>query len=111
FRPQVNILTRNTFANYGWDAICERLGLVQDVIHSTTEQKAEDKLVEALEEGSVPIIWADVFTLGWEYSEFGPGMWAMQPMVVSDYRIADGYALVADRSTKPHRVDLSLLRE
>jgi hypothetical protein len=80
--PQVNLLTRNTFGEYGWDSICERLGISRDVIKSTSPEKAEAKLIELLEEGRAPAVWADVFTLGYEYSDLGEDMWAMQPVVV-----------------------------
>jgi hypothetical protein len=101
--PQANILTRNSFHSYGWDAICERLGLVQDVMHSTSPDAARKKLVEVLEQGAVPIVWADVFTLGYEVSELGEGMWAMQPLVVTAYA-PDGEAEIADRAGAPIRV-------
>ena len=101
--PQANIITRNSFRNYGWDAICERLGLVQDVMHSTSPDAARTKLVEVLEQGAVPIVWADVFTLGYEVSEFGEGMWAMQPLVVTAYE-PDREAVIADRAGAPIRV-------
>lgn len=37
--PQVNILTRNTFNDYGWDRVTERLGIVQDVVNATTKKR------------------------------------------------------------------------
>src|SRR5215207_1494106 len=38
YDPQINILTRNTFNLF--DAILERLGVVQHVIHTQNEDKA-----------------------------------------------------------------------
>lgn len=108
--PQVNLLTRNTFGNYGWDPLQERLGLTQDVIHSTTEAKAQAKLVETLDAGQAPVVWADVFTLGYEYSDFGEGMWAMQPVVVSAYE-PGGEATIADRSSRPITIAAATLDE
>jgi len=105
--PQVNLLTRNTFSNYGWDTIVERLRMAQDVVHSTSADRARAKLVEALESGSVPIAWVDVFTLGYEYSEFGDGMWAAQPVVVMSYDHG-GETTLLDRSAKPFSVSSEL---
>lgn len=109
--PQVNILTRNSFHNYGWDAIVSRLRMEQKVINSTTPEKAEAKLIESLEGGKVPIVLADVFTLGYEHSEFGEGMWAMQPMVVCEYDRDNDRASTADRAICAHSIPASLLRE
>jgi hypothetical protein len=103
FAPQVNILTRNSFQNYGWDAITERLGIAQDVIHSTNSTKADEKLKEAMEEGQPAIVWADVFTLGYEYSEMGKGMWAVFPVTVFD--VTDSAVFFADRSRVPLSVE------
>ena len=110
FDPQVNILTRHTFHNYGWDLLAERLGLVQDVIQSTAPAKAQAKLADTLDAGRVPIVWADVFTLGYEYSDLGEGMWAMQPLVVTAYE-PGGEAELFDRSARPIRVSADLLDE
>lgn len=105
--PQVNILTRNTFDD--WDSITGRMGIVQDVMHSTNPAKAEEKLVDLIEEGYAPIIWADVFTLGYEHSELGSGMWAMTPMVVSEYDVDADTAVVADRAKVGHEVTTKTL--
>ncbi|MBD3221328.1 hypothetical protein GF314_08785, partial [bacterium] len=50
--PQVNLITRNTFHEYGWDAVCSRLGIAQDVIRSTSAAKAEAKLRDLVEDGA-----------------------------------------------------------
>jgi hypothetical protein len=111
--PQVNILTRNTFGDYGWATICQRLGISQDEIRSTTEAKAEAKLIEVLEQGRAPAVWADVFTLGYEFSDLGPDMWAVQPVVVGAYPeggwAAGGEAMVSDRSEALHRCPAEVL--
>ena len=109
--PQINILTRNSFHNYGWDAIIERLGIHQDVVHSSHPQLAEEKLIAALAEGKVPIVFADVFTLGYEHSELGKGMWAMQPMVVIEYHPERNRVLVADRSVCAHSIPADVLQK
>jgi hypothetical protein len=108
FDPQVNILTRNTFNDYGWDRVTERLGLVQDVTNATKSESAEAKLVTALEEGRAPVVWADVMTLGYEGSELGEEMWMMQPVVVTSFE-PDGEAVIDDRAAAPIKVPGALL--
>jgi hypothetical protein len=103
YDPQANILTRNTFGNYGWDALAERLGLEQDVQHSTSLDKGRRKLEQALEEGRAPMVWADMATLGYESSEFGEQTWMMTPVIVTAYE-QGGDALIADRARRAIRV-------
>lgn len=95
--PQINIVTRNSFHDYGFETIADRLGLVREVYQTTSERKARENLIHVLEMGDAPIVTADVFGLGYERSEFGSNMWAMQPLVVSAYE-AEGEAKIADRS-------------
>lgn len=83
--PQVNLLTRNTFNNYGWDAISERLGIIQDVQHTGSADKARKNLMDALENGDAPIVWADLFSFPYAKSEFGDEMYAMMPILVYAY--------------------------
>lgn len=106
--PQANIVTRNTFDAYGWDALAPRLGLVQDVINATGEARARDNLIATLEEGRAPIVWPDVFTLGYERSDLGDGMWMTMPVVVTAYE-PQGEALLDDRASVPIRVESSTL--
>ncbi len=108
YAPQVNLLTRNTFNNYGWDTITRRLGIVQDLRQSVKEERAVEHLVETLEQGIAPIVWADVFTLGYEQSELGDEMWAMLPMVVSEFDVDRNRAVFADRSRVAIEVDTAL---
>lgn len=106
--PQVNLITRNTFRNYGWDATLERLRIAADVAQSTSPDKARDKLEAALEAGHAPIVWADTFTLGYDNSEFGEGMWQMSPLIVTAYE-RGGQAVICDRAAVPISVSAELL--
>lgn len=108
--PQVNILTRNTFGEYGWDPVTERLSLVQEVAQATSPDRAREKLVATLDEGRAPIVWADVMTLGYESSELGEEMWMMQPLIVTAYE-PGGEAVIDDRAGVPVRVSADRLDE
>jgi hypothetical protein len=66
YPPQVNLLTRNTFDPF--DRMLERLGVVQEVRQTGSASKAEKNLIEALENGEVPIVWAD----GMQFSYTAP---------------------------------------
>ena len=106
--PQANIVTRNTFHDYGWDALSPRLGLVRDVVNATGEARGRDNLVATLEEGRAPIVWPDVFSLGYERSDLGDEMWMTMPVVVTAYE-PQGEALLDDRASVPIRVDSEAL--
>jgi len=106
--PQVNIVTRNSFHRYGFDAVAARLGLRRELYQTTSESRARENLQEILESGDVPIVTADVYSLGYERSEFVGDMWSMQPLVVSAYE-TDGDATIADRSRSPLIVPASRL--
>lgn len=98
--PQVNIVTRNSFGGYGYEALRERLGVRQEIYQTTSASKARENLVAILESDEVPIVTADVFSLAYEASDLGSGMWSMQPMVVSRY-VAGDTAELADRARVP----------
>jgi hypothetical protein len=101
--PQVNLVTRNTFNDYGWDTVLRRLGIEQNIFRTARAETARTRLGEALESGQVPVVWADVFTLGYESSEFGDEMWSMQPVVVRSYD-PGGEAVITDRAAVPFAV-------
>ena len=97
FDPQFNILTRNTFNLF--DPILERLGIIWNVIHTKSEDKARANLIETLENGEVPIVWADVFSLPHNAPDTDMAendSWGTLPIVVYGYE--DGTAYIADRA-------------
>lgn len=106
--PQLNIVTRNSFNGYGFDSICRRLGVVREIYQTTSEEKARENLLGALERGEAPLVWADVFSLDYEHSDLSGEMWAMQPLIVYSYA-PGGDALIADRADVPLRVSSDLL--
>ncbi|MSQ09868.1 MAG: hypothetical protein EXR52_02520 [Dehalococcoidia bacterium] len=59
--PHVVILTRNTFDPL--DRVLTSLGVVQDVRKTTSPTKAVSNLVQALEQGAAPLVWADVCSM------------------------------------------------
>ena len=94
YDPQINILTRNTF---NWfDVIMDRLGIARDVLQTTSTDKGRKNLIEVLEQGNAPIVFADTFTLSYNAHDYDDGMWGMMPIVVYGYD--DDTAYIADRA-------------
>lgn len=105
--PQVNIVTRYSFDEYGYSPLVDRLGVGRDVIQTTAEKKARENLVAQLEAGEAPIVWADVLSFSYETSELGEDMWMVTPVIVYSYD--DESALLADRSRAPIEVPAHVL--
>ncbi len=97
--PQVRILTRNTFDP--WDTMLSRMGVVQHVQHTSKPERGIQNLVNALEEGHAPVVWADIFSLPYNVFEDGLGMWAMFPHVVFGFDEGADVAHIADRAPVP----------
>lgn len=100
YDPMPRILTRNTFDPM--DTLLERLGGVQEIEHTAKADKAVNLLVESLENGVAPIVWADTYSLPYQNSpELLEEMWAMNPLVVYGYDEPAGTVLIADRANVP----------
>lgn len=97
--PMAHILTRNTFDPL--DALLERLGVIQHLEHTNNADKARRKLVETLEDGVAPLVWADVYSLPYNAMPTGEAMWQMWPVVVFGYDEPAGTAWLADRARVP----------
>lgn len=107
YDPQARILTRNTFDP--WDTMLSRLGIVQNVQHTGSAQRGVRNLVEALEEGHAPVVWADIFSLPYNALPMDEGMWAMMPHVVFGYDESAGQAQLADRAPLALNVSTDVL--
>ncbi|MFZ0546882.1 MAG: BtrH N-terminal domain-containing protein [Candidatus Promineifilaceae bacterium] len=100
YDPQSRILTRNTFDPM--DTMLERLGVIQDLQHTAKPENAVSNLVNALEEGIAPIVWADVFSLPYNTLGFDDEqLWLMYPIVVYGYDKAADIVYIADRAAVP----------
>jgi hypothetical protein len=108
YDPQTRILTRNTFDP--WDTMLSRLGIVQNVQHTSSAERGGRNLVEALEEGHAPVIWADIFSLPYNALPVDDGMWAMMPHVVFGYDESSDQAALADRAPLGLKVSTGVLR-
>ena len=97
YDPQARILTRNTFQP--WDTLLSRLGVVQNIRHTAKPERGVRNLVEALQEGHAPIVWADIFTLPYNALPLDDGMWAMMPLLSLVSPMRKSGAQTANRGT------------
>lgn len=94
YDPILALLSRNTFDPM--TTFLERLAIPHDYKQTTTARKAEENLYAALDNGEVPIVWADKISLPYNAFEPDDNNWDMVPIVV--YGVADEVAYIADRS-------------
>lgn len=105
--PQARILTRNTFSP--WDTLLSRLGVIQNVMHTTKPEKGVQNLIDTLNDGLPAIVWADLFTLPYNTLPWGDDVWAMFPILVYGYDEDNGIVHVSDRAKVPLTVETTVL--
>jgi hypothetical protein len=96
YDPQVNLLTRNTFEPM--ETILDRLAIPREIKQTTSAEKGRQNLIEALEAGSAPIVWADMFLLPYNALEYDTMNWGVMPIIIYEYDPETGEAGIADRS-------------
>ena len=105
YRPHVALLTRNTFNPF--PTILERLGIAQDIQQTNKAEIAEKNLLNTLESGLYPILWADQFSLPYNCLPANEPMWGMMPIVALE---TDSQSVtVADRSSQPLHLSMEEL--
>lgn len=107
YDPHVVILTRNTFDP--WDRLLSRLGIVQEIKQTTKADKAVSNLVQTLEDGAVPIVWADVCSMPYSVLYQMEGYWHMYPHIVFGFESAQDRVQIADRSRVPLEIAVEQL--
>ncbi|MBC7810289.1 MAG: hypothetical protein H7175_04040, partial [Burkholderiales bacterium] len=101
YEPTLALLTRNTFSPM--ETIFDRLAIARDVLHTDNAQKGESNVVDMLESGSPPMVWADMFSLPYNNLRVDEHAWGMMPIVV--YGLEGDTVHIADRSAAPLHVD------
>lgn len=96
YDPQVNLLTRNTFAPM--EAIFDRLKIPRDSVKSGSANKARQNLIDALEEGYAPIASPDGALLPYNALPYDEANWYTMPLVIYGYEPEQGEAYISDRS-------------
>jgi hypothetical protein len=105
YDPQCNILTRNTFDPF--EKMLSRLGVVQELRHTRSPQKAETILIDALESGTPAIVWPDMWSLPYNGLKYDEGMWGSFPIVVYSYEPEHDVVRIADRARVPLTVSIA----
>ena len=105
YLPHVAMLPRNTFSPF--TTILERLGIAQDIQQTNKVDIAEKNLVNVLESGLYPLIWADQFSLPYNDLLRADMMWSMIPSLAIE---TNGKSVtVVDRSSRPFQVSMAEL--
>jgi hypothetical protein len=94
--PMARVLTRNTFDPF--DTMLERLGVIQNIAQTTNPDKARKNLINALDDGTPAIVWADVYSMPYVVKAEDFDMWLMWPIVCYGYDESAQTAHIADRS-------------
>jgi len=105
YLPHLALLTRNTFDPF--PTVLERLGIAQDVRQTNKAEIAEKNLIDALESGLFPILWADQFSLPYNDLGYNTSMWVMFPILA--VALQGKNVLIADRSSRPLHVSMNEL--
>ena len=106
YDPQVNLLTRNTFEPS--QTIFDRMGIAQDVLQTTNPDKARQTLIQTIENGHVPIIFPDMWSLPYNAMKWDDGMWGGMPVIAIGYD-PNGEAVLSDRSYYPLTIPADVL--
>ncbi len=101
YDPILALLSRNTFDPL--TTFLERLAIPHEYKQTTTYSRAEENLYATLDNGEVPIVWADKISLPYNAFEADDNNWEMLPIVV--YGVDNEVAYIADRSKRGLLVD------
>jgi len=103
YLPHVAMLPRNTFSPF--TTMLERLGIAQDIQQTNKAEIAEKNLVNTLESGLHPLVWADQFSL--PYNDLNPNdaMWGMIPILAVE--TDEKSVAVVDRSIQPLQLSMT----
>lgn len=94
YDPILALLTRNTFDPM--TTFLDRLAIPRNIQQTTNAAKAEQNLLNALENGEVPIIWADQTLLPYTAKSYDENNWEVLPILV--YGVEDETAYISDRA-------------
>ena len=105
YLPHMAMLTRNTFNPFS--TTLERLAIAQDVQQTNKAEAADKNLLDTLDSGLYPLVWADQFSLSYNCLPSDEPMWGMMPILAVD---SNGKSVtVADRSSQPLHLSMAEL--
>ncbi len=107
YDPHAVILTRNTFDPL--DTLLSRLGVEQELKHTSIPDKAYKNLMDTLDNGLPAIVWADMYSLPYNNLPLDDGMWGMAPIIVYGLDEAEDTVWIADRAEIPLKISIDQL--
>lgn len=93
--PHFHFLTHDTFDPF--PRILDALGIKAESKQTDKPEKAVQNLVNALEDGKVPIVWADISMLPYANRDYDEQDWWVIPLIV--YGLEADAAYISDRAT------------
>ena len=107
YPPMFNFLTVNSFDPL--TNALERLGIEATTRRSGSAEKARQHLIDALNGGRAPLVWADVTSLGYGDTQWVEDYWFVIPLLVTSYDAVADQACLVDRASVPLEISAGAL--
>lgn len=107
YPPTFNFLTVNSFDPMS--NVLERLEIEVQNQRSNSAKKARKNLIQALDRGDAPLVWAEVTSLGYGDMKESEDYWFVMPLLVTRYDENTDRASIVDRSSVPIHISAQVL--
>lgn len=107
YPPMFNFLTVHSFDPF--TNVLERLHIDVKTQRSNSAEKARQNLIQALESGQAPLVWADVTSLGYGDMQWSEDYWFVIPLLVIRYDERADEACLVDRARVPIEISARAL--
>ena len=107
YPPTFNFLTVNSFDPM--TNVLERLEIDVQNQRSNSAEKARKNLIQALDRGDAPLVWAEVTSLGYGDMKESEDNWFVIPLLVTRYDENTDRASIVDRSSVPIHISAQAL--
>ena len=89
--------------------VLERLEIEVQNQRSNSAKKARKNLIQALDRGDAPLVWAEVTSLGYGDMKESEDYWFVMPLLVTRYDENTDRASIVDRSSVPIHISAQVL--
>ena len=107
YPPTFNFLTVNSFDPMS--NVLERLEIEVQNQRSNSAKKARKNLIQALDRGDAPLVWAEVTSLGYGDMKESEDYWFVMPLLVTRYDDNTDRASIVDRSSVPIHISAQVI--
>ena len=107
YPPTFNFLTVNSFDPM--TNVLERLEIDVLNLRTNSAEKARKNLIQALDRGDAPLVWAEVTSLGYGDMKESEDNWFVMPLLVTRYDESTDEASIVDRSRVPIHISAQAL--